>query len=340
MHGAAKELSVDSIALTVKGNKINDDAKILAVIDAEGLDTYATEVEKRFKCGNVGCTKEFTEKENSDTACQFHPGNPKFHEGNKGYDCCWKKRVISFDEFLNLPGCSIGRHKKYVKPAETPKPTASKIDNVPVELEKTTNADGKEVYRPAGQASNSAAKPKEAPKPPVEIPDPENAVIPIGAPCLHQGCSASYKDASSRAEECVYHAGSPIFHEGSKGWQCCKGFTLIFEDFLNAPGCTKGKHKFVPEVKKVDKVIRRDFYQMGSFVVVNFYERNVNKEKSTVKFDSRSFLLALECADGTKYEELVQLSNEIVPELSLFSILGPKVELKLQKKAASEWTKL
>jgi len=313
------------------------------VIDEEGLDTYAVEVEKRFKCGNTGCTKEFTNKENSDTACQFHPGNPKFHEGNKGYDCCWKKRVISFDEFLNLPGCAIGRHKKFVKPPETAKPPASKVDNVPLELEMSTGADGKEVYRPAGRTGAAPAKPKELPKPwvpPVEVPDPENAVIPVGARCLHQGCEAVYKDPSSRVEECVYHSGSPVFHEGSKGWQCCKGFTLIFEDFLNAPGCTKGKHKFVPEVKKVDKVIRRDFYQMGDFAVVSFYEKNVNKEKSSVSFEASSMSLSLECADGTKYEETVQLSNEILPDESKFAVLGPKVEVKLRKKTVTEWPKL
>jgi len=311
------------------------------VIDAEGVDVYVLEVEKRFKCGNTGCTKEFTEKENSDTACQFHPGNPKFHEGHKGYDCCWKKRVISFDEFLNLPGCAIGRHKKFVKPAETPKPLPSKTDNVPLGLEKATDADGKEVYRTA--APSNAAKPKEPPKPwvpPVEVPDPDDAVIPVGAPCLHQGCNAVYKDLSSRAEECVYHAGSPVFHEGSKGWQCCKGFTLIFEDFLNAPGCTKGRHKFVPDAKKVEKVIRRDFYQIGDSAIVSFYEKNINKEKSSVSFESRSMSLSFECADGTQYTETVQLSNDIVPELSKFAVLSTKVEVKLRKKAPIEWTKL
>jgi len=32
--------------------------------------------------------------------------------------------------------------------------------------------------------------------------------------CVHKGCGKTYTDES---EECVYHPGPPVFHEGQKG---------------------------------------------------------------------------------------------------------------------------
>jgi hypothetical protein len=32
--------------------------------------------------------------------------------------------------------------------------------------------------------------------------------------CVHKGCGKTFTDAN---EECVYHPGPPIFHEGQKG---------------------------------------------------------------------------------------------------------------------------
>ncbi len=61
------------------------------------------------KCGNNGCGNTFTDEENNDTACIYHPGSAVFHEGLKGWSCC-KKKVISFEEFMAIPGCSCGSH--------------------------------------------------------------------------------------------------------------------------------------------------------------------------------------------------------------------------------------
>ena len=52
-------------------------------------------------------------------------------------------------------------------------------------------------------------------------------------------------------EECVHHPGHPIFHEGSKGWSCCKKRVLDFDEFMKIEGCTtKQKHMFVGSGKK------------------------------------------------------------------------------------------
>lgn len=32
--------------------------------------------------------------------------------------------------------------------------------------------------------------------------------------CVHKGCGKTYEDDQ---EECIYHPGPPVFHEGQKG---------------------------------------------------------------------------------------------------------------------------
>ncbi|RAL63746.1 hypothetical protein DID88_003393 [Monilinia fructigena] len=41
--------------------------------------------------------------------------------------------------------------------------------------------------------------------------------------CVHQSCGKVYTDPE---EDCLYHPGPPIFHEGQKGWKCCKPRTI------------------------------------------------------------------------------------------------------------------
>jgi hypothetical protein len=49
----------------------------------------------------------------------------------------------------------------------------------------------------------------------------------------------------------VYHPGFPIFHEGSKGYSCCKRRVLEFDQFLKIEGCkTKDRHLFVGAKKE------------------------------------------------------------------------------------------
>ncbi|KAI9224773.1 chord-domain-containing protein [Blastocladiella britannica] len=51
------------------------------------------------------------------TPCTHHPGAPIFHEGSKGWSCCSRK-VLEFDQFLKIPGCTTGEHV-FVKPVVT-----------------------------------------------------------------------------------------------------------------------------------------------------------------------------------------------------------------------------
>lgn len=78
-------------------------------------DDLSVSIAKGTKCQRKGCDHEFVDEETSRTGkspsadCHFHPAPPLFREGSKGYLCC-KRRVLEFDEFLKIPGCTKGRH--------------------------------------------------------------------------------------------------------------------------------------------------------------------------------------------------------------------------------------
>jgi hypothetical protein len=93
---------------------------------------------------------------------------------------------------------------------------------------------------------NTASTP--APEPDSDDP---SLSIPTNATCRRKGCNATYNpDASRDSETCEHHPGQPIFHEGSKGWSCCKRKVLEFDEFMKIPGCTeKKRHLFVGKGK-------------------------------------------------------------------------------------------
>lgn len=66
--------------------------------------------------------------------------------------------------------------------------------------------------------------------------------------------SSANTSSSRDKEECVHHPGQPIFHEGSKGWTCCKRRVLEFDEFMKIEGCKRKKrHLFVGSGKKDSK---------------------------------------------------------------------------------------
>lgn len=70
----------------------------------------------------------------------------------------------------------------------------------------------------------------------------------------------------------------PIFHEGSKGYLCCKRRVLDFDDFLNMPGCRYTTHLFVgqPKAETEDEEMvdcRLDHYQTPSQVIVSAFAK-------------------------------------------------------------------
>ena len=102
---------------------------------------------------------------------------------------------------------------------------------------------------PAG--SNTHSPTPEPNGPESESDDPSADILP-NASCRRRGCDAKYTLGSARdEEECTYHPGQPIFHEGSKGWSCCKRRVLEFDEFMKIEGCkTKKRHLFIGKGKK------------------------------------------------------------------------------------------
>ncbi|VFQ84987.1 unnamed protein product [Cuscuta campestris] len=60
-------------------------------------------------CKNKGCGETFTEKENHDSACNYHPGPAVFHDRMRGWKCC-DIHEKEFDDFMSIPPCTKGWH--------------------------------------------------------------------------------------------------------------------------------------------------------------------------------------------------------------------------------------
>lgn len=60
-------------------------------------------------CKNKGCGQTFKEKDNHETACNYHPGPAVFHDRMRGWKCC-DIHVKEFDEFMSIRPCSRGWH--------------------------------------------------------------------------------------------------------------------------------------------------------------------------------------------------------------------------------------
>jgi hypothetical protein len=189
-----------------------------------------------------------------------------------GWKCC-KPRVLTFEEFLAIPPCTTGKHST-VDDTPAPEPEAEEAATPPPAVVEK-KSERPPIAIPATVPTTPPAQPV-IEEPESDDPDVE---IPANATCRRRGCGASYTGSTARDEEkCTHHPGQPIFHEGSKGWSCCKRRVLEFDEFLKIPGCTeKTKHMFVGKAKgrgeeKVESVRcvlhtdQRTGYTMASFI--------------------------------------------------------------------------
>ncbi|CAG8621755.1 11568_t:CDS:2 [Funneliformis caledonium] len=310
-------------------------------------------------CVHKGCENTYEEEENDDNACLYHPLPPIFHEGLKGWQCC-SRRVTTFDEFLAIPGCTRGRHTDQVEkpPKDT---TATSEPEVPAPTTQTATRieDGVEIYdsgpkipyaQPTPQTVTEKPKPK--PSPIEKEPEEDDLSIPVapGTVCKRSSCGKKYvDDATSRdlgsEDECVYHPGTPIFHEGSKGWSCCSRKVLEFEEFLKIKGCKKGKHLFVGSGNNdtnVEEVVqcRHDWYQTPTHVIMSIFAKKVDKQRSSIIFKEQELNVDLKMPDGKRFKTTYALYQLIEPENSKYEILTTKVELKLKKANGISWPSL
>ncbi|WPG99581.1 Cysteine and histidine-rich domain-containing protein [Acrodontium crateriforme] len=292
------------------------------------------------KCVHKGCGKLFSDAEEP---CTYHPGPPVFHEGQKGWKCC-KPRVLTFDEFMTIPPCTTGKHSTV---DDTPAPEA-KPSNEEVEAKiKEQQTKGEGLAPPVARVPIAAAAPRPSPSPaPQEDEDDDlDAPVPNDATCKRKSCGIRYTSGQDRSkEQCVHHPGQALFHEGSKGWTCCKRRVLEFDEFMKIPGCTtKSQHLFIGSKKDADTEqqladVRNDFYQTATTVIASLYLKKIDKDRSTVQFvDETTVDLDLHTGDKTRYRTKMTLFGPIDVAKSAFKIMGTKMELTLAKADGQGW---
>ncbi|RDA93111.1 hypothetical protein CP533_4106 [Ophiocordyceps camponoti-saundersi (nom. inval.)] len=293
------------------------------------------------KCVRQGCGKEFTDVKED---CRYHPGPPIFHEGQKGWKCC-KPRVLTFDEFMAIPPCTTGTHSTTDKPAQLEEGQQDDGATLAKKIEALTASAPPRA--PIQQPSTSTVAPSPPPPPPETDDDDPSLDIPDGAECRRRACGLKFKKGGSReGEQCLHHPGAPIFHEGSKGYSCCKRRVLEFDQFLKIEGCkTKSRHLFIgsgikrkADAEKLDSV-RHDFYQTPTTVIASFFLKKINKDTSMVDFGSRQLSLDLTTSDSPpkRYVTEVPLFGLIDADASTHKILGTKLELTLVKADGASW---
>ena len=248
---------------------------------------------------------------------------------------------------MEITPCTTGKHST-VDDTPQPPPDPTKLTNEQVDAkvkaqnEKNANLQPA-VARVAVTAQPPRATPSPAPPPEDEDDDPD-LPIPDDATCKRRGCEAQYKSGQSReGEECVHHPGQALFHEGTKGWTCCKKRVLEFDEFMKLPGCkTKDRHLFVgrkkdPAEEEVLGEVRNDFYQTSTTVIASLYLKKIDKERSSVSFTGDAVELDLHTSDKKQYKTSMPLFGSIKPEDSASKIMGTKLELTLAKADGLGW---
>lgn len=134
-----------------------------------------------------------------------------FHEGLKGWSCC-KKRVASFDEFLQIPGCAKGHHSSEIKKAPEPEKSSKPL----VEISNINNNVPQMVVQqlPRQQKANE----KQEQEKQVYTEDTPDMVFTPGTICKRRGCGHKFKTSTISQGDgteaiCKYHDGTPVFHE-------------------------------------------------------------------------------------------------------------------------------
>ncbi|RYO80004.1 hypothetical protein DL766_000535 [Monosporascus sp. MC13-8B] len=308
------------------------------------------------KCVHQGCGRMYTDPEE---VCKYHPGPPVFHEGQKGWKCC-KPRVLTFDEFLEITPCTEGKHSTTDLPPQIEKKSGGDDSAGLSATQQSLASKLAEVPLSAPTRAPVAAQPAPAaPAPPPESEDDDPSLeIPDGRVCRRKACGATYKKGQARSddEKCVHHPGAPIFHEGSKGYSCCKRRVLEFDQFMKIEGCkTSPRHLFIGSGKDKSKpkngasvsadgeellqTVRTDFYQTPSTVIASFFLKKIDSSRATVNFEPRSVVVDLPTTDPKpkRYKASVPLFGPVDPEKCAYKILGTKLEVSLYKADGSSW---
>ncbi|KAJ4488480.1 HSP20-like chaperone [Lentinula aciculospora] len=300
------------------------------------------------RCTRLGCGKDFSES--STESCTFHPGAPVFHEGLKSWSCCPDKNkpVLDFDEFMEIKGCvETDRHTNDMPDPKFSAPAGSASVK---EVAKTPPKEHDALFNPVPPPT-AVVKAIPAPpllSPPVEEEDDLSVMITPGTRCRRKGCNVTFiSDEENRVgngegSRCTYHPAPPIFREGSKGYMCCKRRVLEFEEFLKIEGCKTGRHLFSPKVNpdKTEELTtcRLDHYQTLDQVHVSVFAKQVDRDRSSVKFHEQSLSIDLYLPGSKRFLKTIDLFGPITPEQSTVQYFGTKVDVHLKKQDTRSWT--
>ncbi|XP_056267632.1 cysteine and histidine-rich domain-containing protein 1 [Pseudoliparis swirei] len=311
-------------------------------------------------CYNKGCGQRFDPEKNPEDGCTHHPGVPVFHDALKGWSCC-KRRTTDFSDFLSIVGCTKGPHNKE-KPPEPVKPDVRSLGE---------KSDGDDQRPKFSEYIISAPLPQEAIRRPsadepmvrlqhnvspslkqalerlklsentAEQQEEDKNELKIGTSCKNAGCTKRFDGPASELEECSYHAGFPIFHEGMKYWSCCKRKTCDFNTFLSQEGCTKGSHLWR---KKDDgkKVVpcRFDWHQTGAQVIVSIYAKNAVPELCYVEANGTTLDIHVTFEGEKEFVQKISLWGVIDVSKSLINMMAAKIELNMKKAEPMLWARL
>ncbi|KAJ3726371.1 hypothetical protein DFJ43DRAFT_1002321 [Lentinula guzmanii] len=310
-------------------------------------------------CTRKGCGKDFSEE--SLESCFFHPGTAVFHEGLKSWSCCSDKNkpVLDFDEFLAIKaslslkvlskGCvETDRHTNDIPEPESKAPATSTGEKEVPQKELHASAASSDPVLSSFNTIAIPAPPLRSPPVYEEEEDDLSVKIATGTPCRRNGCSTTFiSDEENRygdgdGTHCNYHPAPPVFREGSKGYMCCKRRVLEFEEFLKIEGCKTGRHLFSPKVNP-DKTeefttCRLDHYQTLDQVHVSIFAKQVDKDRSSVKFHEQSISIDLYLPGSKRFLKTIDLFGPIASEQSSVQYFGTKVEVHLKKQDTRSWT--
>lgn len=303
-------------------------------------------------CTRSGCRKEYDDQ--STESCIHHSGSPVFHEGLKSWSCCneTNKPVLDFDDFVKIPGCTTAERHTDAKPkTSTPVSTSDNKDAVPLKLAR--QSDGSEVYGTAQKKVDLPTAVAQSGASNTQVVEEDDLAVPVaeGTKCQRKGCDHAFisEDASRTGNQptadCHFHPAPPLFREGSKGYLCCKRRVLEFDEFLKIPGCTKGKHLFVPKTTpeqstETNVTCRLDHYQTPQDVHVSVFAKQGDKERSRVIIEENQLKLDIFMPGSKRFQKTVELYGPVDVNKSSYQILNTKVEVKLSKLDGRSWNML
>ncbi|XKL60566.1 hypothetical protein PGB90_007623 [Kerria lacca] len=301
---------------------------------------------KLLHCYNKGCGKTFELDNNEEGSCVFHSGSPYFHDAYKEWTCC-KRRSTDFTEFLNFKGCTVGKHNG-IRPESLNACKVQNVDKVMQMVEKTFShraqiaktKETEEIYldspliqmTPEISLNLLQQLGKKVSKTETEI---TNGIIPIGTPCKNTSCTVSY--AENIDQNCIYHPGSAVFHEGLKYWSCCKKITSDFSKFLDQVGCTIGNHVWIKEKEPVK--CRVDWHQTPSKVEVSIFAKNYDPYKSSIFLSPVRMKVSIFFPEEEQiFKKEYSLCGIVKVAQSCVSMLPTKIEIKLIKAKGETWS--